>query len=89
MCVDMSGAVLNSVILMHMTFEPLVQVACLRDVDWDPTSVFGLSGIDVIAGQRLEGRIDGKDLVLVLFPGLACPVDQSRSGVLRLAVTAK
>ena len=89
MGVQVCGAVLNGIIHPHVPLEPLMQAAGLRDVDRNPGPVLGLSGVDVIPGQWLEGSIQGKNLVGILLSGLSWPVDQSRSGGLRLPVMTK
>ena len=53
--------------------RPLVQIAGLSNVDRNPTAILGLFGINVIAGQRLERRINRVNLVLIAFAGLAGP----------------
>lgn len=86
---DMGGAVGCGVLLAHMPLKPLVQIASLSNVDRSPGPVFGLHGIDKIAGQRLERSVQGINLVGILLPGLAGPIDQNRSGTLRLPVVTE
>jgi hypothetical protein len=85
----MRRSILNSVIQMHMPFQPLVQISSLCNVDRDPGSIFGLPGVDVISGQGLEIRIQRIDLVGVLLPRLPRPVDEGRRRTLRLPVMTK
>ena len=68
MGVEMSCAIGNGVVHSHVPLEPLVQVASLRNVDRNPTSILGLLGIDVISGQGLECSVQGVNLVWILFP---------------------
>ncbi len=78
MGMEMSCAISNGVLHPHVPLEPLVQVAGLSDVDRNPIPVLGLSGVDVIARQRLESGIQGINLVWILLPGLARPFHQGR-----------
>ena len=80
------GAVLDDIIQPNMPFEPLVQVASLRNVDRDPSPILGLLRIDVIAGQRLEGSIKRMDFVLILLSGLPRPTNQCRRDFLGMPV---
>jgi hypothetical protein len=75
MGVEMSCAFANGVLHPHVALKALVQIARLSNVDRNPTPILGLSGVDVIAGQRLKRRVQGINLVLVLLPGLARPID--------------
>ena len=57
MGMEMSCAMGHGVLHSHVPLEPLVQIAGLRDVDRNPPAVLVLSGIYVIARQRLEGSV--------------------------------
>ena len=46
----------------------LVQIAGLRNVDRNPTPILRLGRIEVIAGQSLEGSVQGINLGLILLP---------------------
>jgi hypothetical protein len=87
--VDVGGAVGDCVFHLHMTFEPLMQVPCLRDVDRNPSPIPGLAGIDIIARQWLKGSINRIAFVLVFLAGLARPMNRGRREGLRLPVTTK
>ncbi len=50
MGMQMRCAIGNGVVDAHMPLESLMQVASLSDVDRNPAPIFGLPGIDVIAG---------------------------------------
>lgn len=69
MGVQVGGAVLNGVIHGDVPFQPLMQIPGLRNVDRNPTAILRLPRIDKIAGQRLEGGIQGEHLVEILLPG--------------------
>ena len=89
MGMEKSGAVGDGVVHSHVPLKPLVQVAGLRDIDRYPTTILGLPGIDIHAGQRLERSIKGEDLELILLSGLPGPVDVRRRCALRLPVTTE
>lgn len=72
---EVRRAVLNGIVTPDLAFEPLVQVASLRDVDWNPLAILGLPGINVVTRQRPEGGFHREDLVRVLTARLAGPVD--------------
>jgi hypothetical protein len=67
MRVDMRRAVSDSIVHSNMTFEPLVQITGLSNVDRDPAASLVLFGVDVIARQRLECSAHFEDLVRI-FP---------------------
>ncbi len=58
----------------HVTFEPLMQVARLGNVNGHPTAVLGHPRIDVIAGDRPETRLDRVNLVRILLARLPGPI---------------
>jgi hypothetical protein len=89
MDMDMRGAIRNGVGQRHVTLKPLVQVASLRNVEGTPTTVLGLLGINVIAGQRPESSVNGMNLVLILVAGLAGPTEELGRRALRIQVTTK
>jgi hypothetical protein len=76
MDMDMRGAIRNGVGQRHVTLKPLVQVAGLRNVERNPTTILGLLGINVIAGQRLESSVNGMNLVLIPGAGLPGPTEK-------------
>jgi hypothetical protein len=49
MDMDMRSAIRNGVIQRHATLKSLVQIPGLSNVDGNPTTILGLSGINVIA----------------------------------------
>ena len=49
MGMEISGAVGDGVVPSHVPLEPLVQIAGLRNINRNPTAVFGFSGIDINA----------------------------------------
>src|SRR5437899_494506 len=53
MGVNVSGAVSDGVIDVHMTLQPLVHASSLRDVYWNPASILALLRIDEVARQCL------------------------------------
>jgi len=89
MGMEVSCAVLDGVTHAHMSLEPLVQIASLSDIDRNPSSILGLFGVDVIARQRLERSVQGKNFVWILLAGLARPPDQTRGCLLRVPVTTE
>jgi len=83
-------AVLNGVSYPHVPLEPLVQIASLRNVDRDPSPIFGLSGIDVVSWQSLKRSLQRENLVGILLSGLTRPPNQIRRGcLLRVPVTTE
>jgi len=74
MGMQVGGAIGDGVIHAHMTFEPLVQVPGLRDVNRNPTPIFRLLRVDKIAGQRPEGNVQGINCVLIFLSGLPRPI---------------
>jgi hypothetical protein len=74
MGMQVGGAIGDGVIHAHMTFEPLVQVPGLRNVNWNPTPIFRLPRVDEIAGQRPEGNVQGINCVLIFLSGLSGPI---------------
>ena len=89
MGVEMRCAVRDGVVNSDMPLEPLVQVTSLSDIDRNPTAILGLSGINLIARQCLEGSIHRVYFVWILFAGLTGPVNGCRSGALRLVMTTE
>jgi hypothetical protein len=89
MDMDMRSAIRNGVIQRHVTLKSLVQISSLSNIDGNPTTVLGLFGINVIAGQRSEGCIKGMNLVLILLAGLPRPTDQWRRPTLCVWVTTE
>ena len=87
MNMDVSCAIPNGVSHVDVTFKFLVQIPCLSYVDRNPTPVFGLFGINVNARQRAERSVKGMNLVLILFPGLAGPIERRRRDLQLLATT--
>ncbi len=78
MGMDVGRAILNGVRRRHVPFQSLAQTPGLRDVDWNPTPVCGLSGINEIAGPHLELRVNRVNRVGILLSRLAGPLDQVR-----------
>ena len=90
MGVDVGGAIGHGIVDPDVAFEALVQAAGLSDIDGNPSTVLTLPGIDVVAGQWLEGGIEGRDSVFVLFSRLADPVggrQRCTPGLLLVSVT--
>ena len=86
---EMSGAVVDGIIHPHVPLEPLVQIARLGNVGWDPSAIFGLSGINVVAGERLERSVQGINVIWILLARLPGPTDCNRRWFLRLPVMTK
>ena len=78
MGMDVGRAILNGIRCRHMPFQPLAQIPGLRDVDWNPTPVCSLSGINEIAGPHLELRVNRVNRVGIFLSRLAGPLDQVR-----------
>ena len=76
MDMDMRRAIRPGVRQRHVTLKSLVQISRLRNVDGNPTAVRGLFGVNVIAGQRPERRVQGMNLVLILLARLPGPTDE-------------
>ena len=89
MGMEMSGAVGDGFVHSHVSLKPLVQIAGLRNIDRNPTAIFGSSGIDINAGQRPERSVQGINRELIPLPGLPGPVDVSRRCPLRIPVTTE
>ncbi len=89
MGMEMRCAFGNGVVHAHVSLEPLVQVASLSNVDRNPSTILSLTRIDVHAGQWPERSVQGINLVLIPFPGLARPVDRSGGCALLLPVTTE
>ena len=88
MSMDMRGADGDGVLELHMSFEPLAQSASLGNVERHPAPVLILLGIDVIGWQSLESSIKRVNLILILFAGLAGPIDErGRRGLGMMATT--
>lgn len=64
----------NGVVHSHVALEPLMQIACLSNVNRNPTAILGLPGIDIISRQGSELNVQGMDMVLILSAGLAGPI---------------
>ena len=73
MRMKMCRAVGNGILQGDMTFEALMKVAGLRDVDCRPIAVRQFPGIDVNTGQRSQDGIERVYLKLVLLAGLSRP----------------
>ena len=75
MGMEVGCAMGNGVVHPHVSLKSLVQVASLSDVDRNPSAILSLPGIDIQAGQWLEGSVQGIDRVLITLPGLPRPSD--------------
>lgn len=78
MGMDVGRAILNGIQRRHVPFQPLVQIPGLCDVDGNPTSICGLSGINEVAGPHLELRVNRVNRVGIFLSRLAGPLDQVR-----------
>lgn len=86
---QMRCAIGDGVIQPYVPLKPLMQISSLCDVDRNPIAVLGLPGIDVIAGQRLELGIKGKDLVLIFVAREAEPTAGTGRCAFLVRVTTK
>src|SRR5436190_13382653 len=90
MRVKMRCAIRNRVSRPHTSFKALVQITGLGYVNRDPSPVFSLPGINIIAGNGPEISIERVDLVRVPTTGLPRPViGCGRQCAFRLRVTTK
>ncbi len=89
MDMDMRRAIRHGVTHRHVTLKPLVQISRLSNVDGNPTALLGLFGINIIAWQRPESRVNGMNLVLIPVAGLPEPTDGQGLRALRLQVTTE
>lgn len=88
MGMNVRGTVRHRVRNAHMTFQPLMHVPSLSDINRNPTPVFALPRINVVAGQRTKSSVNRIDLVLILLSRLAGPRDAGRRfALLFVAVT--
>jgi len=84
MGVNVSGAVSDGVIDVHMALQPLVHASSLSDVYWNPASILALLRIDKVARQCLEGSINRVDLILILPTRFTGPTYVRRRDTLQL-----
>jgi|GEM_PF-966010 len=75
MNVDMSCAIVDCKSLFLKTLEPLAKVSRLSYVKRSPAAVFRLFGIDIIGWLRIEGSVNGINLIFIFLAGLAGPID--------------
>lgn len=75
---DMRGALRDRVRQRHVTFESLVQIAGLRNVDRVPIAFRQLPGVNINAGQRLKGSVKGVNPEGILPARLPGPIVGSR-----------
>ena len=79
MGVNMCRAVGHSVIDLDVSFETLMQVPGLSDVNRSPSAILAFFGVDEIPGQRTKNALNGKDFVVVFFARLPNPTN-ARTG---------
>jgi hypothetical protein len=83
MGMDVGGAMGNGVINAHMALQPLMHATGLCNIDRNPAPILALHRVNKVAGQRLEGSVNGIDLILILRSRLAGPIDAIRRCALR------
>jgi hypothetical protein len=71
---EMRRAVRNGFLQSYVTFQSLMQIPGLCNVDGNPITVRQQFGIDVNARQRPEGSIQGINLVVICFARLPGPI---------------
>lgn len=91
MSMQMRGAILDRVVELHMPFQALTQVACLSNIDRDPTPIFSVLCVNVIPGQGFKSSIQRINLVMIFLSRLPFPIPSrcSRRESLRLPVMTK
>src|SRR5579872_2251112 len=89
MNMDMSSALRHCVRHADVPLQSLRESPSLGDIDWHPSPVLGLSGINIVGRHCLELRVEGADLVGVLGARLPNPVDGRRGSDLRLLLAMK
>jgi len=75
MGVNVSGAVGNGVVHVHVAFQPLVHASSLGNIDRNPVPILTLLRIDEVAGQWLKSSVNGVDLILILLSRLTEPTN--------------
>ena len=64
---DVGCAILYGASLLFGILKPLAEISGLSDVKWNPETVLGLFGVNVITRYRLKRTLKGISLIWILL----------------------